>query len=432
MIQQRAAGILLHITSLPSVGAVGDLGPAAREFVDFLARAGQAVWQILPLGPTIHGNSPYSCYSAFAGNPLLVSISDLAQDGLLSSAELSELSHAVPSANTRDCDYELARSVKGQALQRSHETFRLGNDQNLAAEFEQFRTKQADWLTDYALFAALMKSLGTDDWSQWDTAVIRRDEQALQSWRARLGTEIEFEEFVQFMFWRQWTKLRHYAHSRNVLLFGDMPIFVAHGSADVWSHQDLFHLDHRGRQTVVAGVPPDYFSTSGQLWGNPLYDWNRLAETGYDWWVRRFGWAFENFDLLRIDHFRGFESYWEVPAEATTAVGGRWVSGPGRAPFDAARNRLGDLPIVAEDLGLITDEVHELRADLDFPGMRVLQFGFDQPGDFYHRPDHYPEQCVAYTGTHDNHTLRSWYERQKRKPDVGGRIDEYLLTADHA
>lgn len=428
----RASGVLLHITSLPSDYGVGDLGPNAYRFVDFLERAGQQIWQILPLGPTIQANSPYSCYSAFAGNALLISPEQMVEQGLLNAEDI-ETAPLEPEAAS-NANFPHAFEVKWRLLAVANERFFGRPACAQIDEFESFCVSQRSWLDDFALYAALMKHFGTDQWFRWESGLVTRDPATLREWRVRLAKAIEFEQFVQYVFFSQWQQLRQYANRHNVRLFGDMPIFVAHGSADVWANQDIFALDELGIPTVVAGVPPDYFSKTGQLWGNPLYRWDRLAETNYAWWTRRFQSAFHMYDLLRIDHFRAFEAYWEVPASAPTAISGRWVPGPGAAPFDAAQRQLGELPIVAEDLGMITDAVHELRDQLRFPGMRVLQFGFDFEHDSFHRPESFPENSVAYTGTHDNSTIMGWYlDRQPpkgTKPDI---LDRYLdLTADEA
>ncbi|MFK7734513.1 MAG: 4-alpha-glucanotransferase [Pirellulaceae bacterium] len=432
---ERSAGILLHLTSLPvsfdtqeqpSVGTglrgvdfgVGDLGTSAYRFVDFLHDSGQHVWQVLPLGPTAWGDSPYSSYSAFAGNPLLISPELLVSEGVLSLAEVSEeLAEAAsqPSDPTR-CDYARARRLKWSLIEKAHERYRVQAQCEQINEFESFCVKQRWWLDDFSLFAALRKNLGTDNWSQWESGLVRRDSRTLGEFREKLSREVELEQFAQYLFFSQWNSLRSYAAGKQVLLFGDMPIFVAYGSADVWANQSCFQLDDQGRPTRVAGVPPDYFSKTGQLWGNPLYDWETLRSKEHFWWVQRLRAAFEQFDILRIDHFRGFEAFWSVPASAKTAVSGEWVKGPGAEPFEASRSHLGELPIVAEDLGMITEEVHQLRDQLDFPGMRVLQFGFDNPDDVFHRPESYPENSVAYTGTHDNSTIMGWYrEGSKNK-----------------
>lgn len=415
----RASGVLLHITSLPSPFGVGDLGPDAYRFIDFLAQSGQRVWQILPLGPTTRGNSPYSCYSAFAGNPLLISPQLLVRDDLLSDEDLEPYARPTSArAVSHEADYGHAWRCKSALLEVAFNNFLARSTCERFDQFEAFCTTQRWWLDDFALFSALMKHFGTDDWCQWDAALVQRDPATMVAWRERLAQQIEYEQFVQFIFRSQWEGVKNYAQAHHVKLFGDMPIFVAHGSADVWAHQNLFWLLPDGKPQFMAGVPPDYFSKTGQLWGNPLYHWERLRETNYRWWIQRFQNAFELYDLLRIDHFRGFEAYWEVPAGAATAIKGRWAPGPGSAPFHAAEKVLGDLPIVAEDLGMITEAVHALRDELDFPGMRVLQFGFDDEHDTFHRPESYPIHSAAYTGTHDNSTLMGWYlDRQTTKTE---------------
>ncbi|MFO0944086.1 MAG: 4-alpha-glucanotransferase [Pirellulales bacterium] len=423
----RSSGILLHITSLPSEYGIGDLGENAYHFVDFLADAGQSIWQILPLSPTIQCNSPYSSYSAFAGNTLLISPTKLLKDGFLRPEDVAELDE-VPSGS--QADFEAATKIKNEMLAVSFERFRLSSQCSLIDDFEAFCTTQQWWLNDFALFASLIRHFGNDNWVTWDIGLVQRQRDSLIHWRKTLEREIEREQFAQYLFFKQWQQLKDYANSRGVRLFGDMPIFVSHGSADVWANQSLFSLDENGRRTVVAGVPPDYFSETGQLWGNPLYRWDRLAETDYRWWVQRIRAAFQMFDLLRIDHFRGFEAYWEVSASAENAINGQWVKGPGSKLFEAVRRHLGDLAIVAEDLGLITEEVHQLRNEFEFPGMRVFEFGFDDAEGF-HRPDNFPANSVAYTGTHDNDTLMGWYHaRQEKKAATGDRdiLDRFLSS----
>jgi 4-alpha-glucanotransferase len=371
---------------------------------------------MLPLGPTTQCDSPYSCYSAFAGNPLLISPEDLVSDGILTHDDLATI-HVNGQAAATQANYPFATSSKTALLKRAFDRFRDSSSCSALDDFEAYCTQNRWWLDDFSLFAALMKHLGTDHWPSWPEGLVRRDSRVMGEYRSQLAREVEFEQFVQYLFSRQWQGLKTYANERGVQLFGDMPIFVAHGSADVWANQSIFALQETGEPKLIAGVPPDYFSKTGQLWGNPLYDWEHLAETNYEWWTKRLRVAFEYFDLLRIDHFRGFEAYWEVPYGAKTAVSGRWVKGPGTLPFDAARAELGHLPIIAEDLGLITDEVHALREALAFPGMRVLQFGFDSHDDFFHRPETYPEDSVAYTGTHDNSTIVGWMNERKNRQD---------------
>lgn len=413
---QRSSGILLHITSLPSEFGIGDLGEGSFRFVDFLQASGQSIWQVLPLSPPAYGDSPYSSYSAFAGNPMIISPNGLARDGLLSTTELC-ISNKCSSDKV---DYACARNQKLPLLEKAYANFRKSTDLALDDKYRFFCKENEFWLEDYARFTALAEQFGTANWSQWDKDVANREPAALKAWDEKLAVEIDFVKFLQFTFSSQWSILKSYANSHGVQIFGDMPIFVAYESSDVWANQDLFFLDEDGRQTVVAGVPPDYFSETGQRWGNPLYRWDRIAETNYEWWTNRFRAAFENFDLMRIDHFRGFESYWEVQADCPTAIDGKWQPGPGAAPFLAAQLELGELPIIAEDLGMITDEVHALRDQLDFPGMRVFQFGFDDEKDPYHRPEGYPAHSAAYTGTHDNDTIMGWYaaRRQQRDDDV--------------
>lgn len=437
---QRSAGVLLHITSIPSSFGIGDLGASSRRFVEFLHRAGQKIWQVLPLGPTVTLNSPYSCYSAFAGNPLLISLEDLVEDELLSQAQLEQYHHSFLSGlneeelpaghnvskEVSECKFELATAVKTQALQDAFANFRAKTSCEVVDHFEGFCTHNRFWLDDFALFAALMQHFGTPNWIEWDPALVRREPEALGHWKQTLAKEFEYEQFVQYLFFKQWNRLRECARVCDVQLFGDMPIFVSHGSADVWANQKFFCLEPDGKPYVVAGVPPDYFAKDGQLWGNPLYNWNTLAEHQYSWWTDRFRVAFQMFDLLRIDHFRGFEAYWEVPASAKTARSGQWVKGPCAEPFRAAEAALGKLPIIAEDLGMITDEVHSLRDELQFPGMRVFQFGFDQVVDDYHRPNSYPEISAAYTGTHDNATIAEWLDDHREQEVFGQLMAEYL------
>ncbi|SRR6056297_1377230 len=420
----RSAGILLHITSLPSPDGIGDLGQPAHAFVDFLAAAGQRVWQILPLGPPAEGNSPYSAFSAFAGNPLLISLPGLIEEGLLSTTDVPP-SAALATASDR-VDYTAVAAYKLPRLRTAFENFQQHASTSLRAELATFCTENAWWLTDYCRFESLMLHFGNPDWTTWDPDLVQRSEVAIANWDRQLEASIEYSRFVQFLFDRQWKRLKKYANERDIQMYGDMPIFVAHESADVWANQRLFTLNQVGEPELVAGVPPDYFSATGQLWGNPLYRWDVLETENYAWWTSRFGAALRHFDLLRVDHFRGFESYWEIPADAETAVAGQWRPGPGEKPFLAARAELGELPIIAEDLGLITDEVHQLRERLGFPGMRVLQFGFATEEDAFHRPSHYPPHSVAYTGTHDNDTLMGWY--RQREPIAAGidPLEAYL------
>ena len=401
----RASGILLHPTSLPGRHGIGDLGPSAYQFVDFLVAAEQRLWQILPLGPTGYGDSPYASFSAFAGNPLLVSPQLLVEDGLLPAVALDETVGGRPDR----VDYDAVTAARLNLLRRAFERFRAAGAATLRAEFEAFRETERAWLDDYTLFMALREAHGGVSWSEWSPDIRSREAAALAGWRERLADDISARAFAQWQFFRQWRALRAYANQRQVRVIGDLPIFVAYDSADAWSNPDLFYLDEQGRPTVVAGVPPDYFSATGQLWGNPLYRWDRLAATNYDWWIRRFQATFALVDITRIDHFRGFAAYWEVPASEKTAVNGRWRPGPGAALFEAVRTAIGPLPIIAEDLGLITPDVLELRDRLDFPGMAVLQFAFGGDATNPYLPHSLRENLVVYTGTHDNDTTRGWH-----------------------
>ena len=406
----------MHITSLPGPSPIGDIGPEAFHFIDFLEAAGQSVWQILPTGPTTAGNSPYSAFSAFAGNPLLISIERLKQDGHLDGNE-----NFAMQVGQNKVDYQAARQQKLAALEKAFSSFRQrsNSEREELDRYTEFCHRNAWWLDDFALFSSLMHQTGHSDWCRWETPIRMRDPQALAAKRSELAGRFEYERFVQYLFFSQWCQLKSYANERGIQLFGDMPIYVSHQSCDVWSNQSLFELDDAGQPTLVAGVPPDYFSETGQLWGNPIYRWDAMRESGYEWWIRRFEEAFRVFDLLRVDHFRGFEAYWQVPHGEKTAINGQWVKGPGAAPFRAAQERLGELPIIAEDLGLITKEVIELRDQLAFPGMRVLQFGFDSKDDDTHRPDAFTENSIAYTGTHDNDTIVGWYlARANRSEDL--------------
>ena len=401
-LDRRRSGVLLHPSSLPAPYGIGDLGPTAVDFLNYLARAKQSLWQVLPLGPTGFGDSPYASPSAFAGNPLLIAPQPLVDHGLLTQDDLAELA----GLSADHVDFGQLLPLKRQVLQTA---FQRGG-RPTGQEFDQFRAAQANWLDDFALFSAL-KDHHEGDWTEWPGELRDRQPEALSAAREILAEQIDFHVFCQFVFFEQWRQLRAQAHERGIAIVGDIPVFVAHDSADVWAHQGLFKLDERGSPIVAAGVPPDYFSATGQLWGNPLYEWNAMGATGYDWWIKRFRHLLELVDLVRIDHFRGFEAAWEVPAGATMAVVGQWVKGPGAAVFEAIGSALGGQPpVIAEDLGLITDEVRELLRSTGFPGMKVLQFAFGEEADNPYLPHNYADpNCVVYTGTHDNDTTRGWY-----------------------
>ncbi|HET9886553.1 MAG TPA: 4-alpha-glucanotransferase, partial [bacterium] len=410
----RASGILLHPTSLPGPGGIGDLGPPAQRFLERIAAAGPSIWQVLPWGPTGYGNSPYQSTSAFAGNPLLISPRVLHEEGLLP-AEEKERVESVGTAGR--VDYPAVIAAREKILRAAHERFSRGEGAEAAKRrqrFERFREEQRAWLEDYALYSAIRASQQGRSWVEWPADLALRRKDALDRAGNELADAIRFVEHVQFFFFEQWAKVHTRANELGIRILGDVPIFVAPDSADVWARREIFDLEESGRPRVVAGVPPDYFSANGQLWGNPLFKWDELGARGFDWWIERLRHALRLADLVRIDHFRGFEAYWEIPAQQKTAIVGRWVKGPGRSLFDALVAALGKLPIVAEDLGEITDEVHALRDALGFPGMRVLQFGFGENArEALHAPHNFERRCVAYTGTHDNDTTRGWFEGGK-------------------
>jgi 4-alpha-glucanotransferase len=403
---RRIAGVLLHPTSLPGKYGIGDLGDEVISFLDWMASAGMHLWQVLPLNPPGYGNSPYGCLSSVAGNPLMISPQRLLADGLL----LAESVANVPAFPTDHVQFANVARWKTAVLRDAWKRYESHPPPELRRALGHFEAEEREWLDDFALFMALKERAGGSPWWQWDVPLARRDAAAIRKTRRELNDELRFHKFAQFLFFRQWAAVREAAHARGIRIMGDVPIYVAGDSADVWANRELFQLDENGEPVVVAGVPPDYFSSTGQRWGNPLYRWDALKETGYHWWITRIRTNLELADLVRLDHFRGFAAYWEIPASEPTAVHGRWMPGPGIALFDALRKAIGDLPLVAEDLGFITEEVHELRHATRLPGMRILQFGFGQP-DSPHLPHRYEEHTVVYTGTHDNDTARGWFER---------------------
>lgn len=402
----RATGILLHPTSLPGPHGIGDLGPAAERWIEWLQQAGCTLWQVLPLGPTGYGDSPYQSFSAFAGNPLLINLERLAADGLLTDEDLASL----PPFPAQWVEFGAVIPNRQRLLAAAFRRFQQGEGRHLQQGFLSFREVQSSWLEDYALFMALKAEHGGAPWTSWEPELARREPQALNDAGIRLAVSVDDERFRQFLFFRQWSAIRDLARSRGLTLIGDIPIFVAHDSADVWSHPELFQLDDAGRPAVVAGVPPDYFSPTGQLWGNPLYRWDVMQADGYSWWIARFRVVLEMVDVVRLDHFRGFEAYWEVPGDATIAERGRWVPGPKEGFLRAVRRGLGGLPLIAEDLGEITPGVTALRDQFELPGMKILQFAFEGDPDHPFLPHNYPQRCVAYTGTHDNDTAVGWYQ----------------------
>ena len=401
----RSSGIILHPSSLPSPDGIGDLGPEAFRWVNFISDAGCSHWQVLPLGPTGYGDSPYQCFSAFAGNPYLVSPALLRDEGLLTRADLADRP-----------DFPLDKVLFGDVIQwkltlldRAFARFQANPSQALQSEFNQFLDSEAHWLNDFALFMALKEANGGGSWKDWPDALRQRESAALQAFEAENAASVDKQKFRQFLFFRQWQALHQYARQKGITVIGDVPIFVSYDSADAWSHPELFFFDKKGLPTVVAGVPPDYFSATGQLWGNPLYNWPVHLESGYAWWLQRMQAALKLYDFIRLDHFRGFAGYWEVQYGKPTAEFGRWVKGPGAQFFTALKNSLGNLPIIAEDLGEITPDVIELREQFNLPGMKILQFSFGGDADDAFLPHNYPVNCIAYTGTHDNDTSVGWY-----------------------
>ena len=424
---ERASGLLLHPTSLPGRFGIGEFSDYAYRFVDFLANAGQRLWQVLPLGPTGYGDSPYQCFSAFAGNPLLISLNELARGGALPAGSLD----ASPNFPVDRVDYGPVIQYKLGRLHASFHHFEANATPEQRSAFDAFCVVNARWLDDYALFMALKDAHQGRVWNTWEKDIARHESQAVEHWRAKLANECRAYQYFQFQFFKQWGSVKQYANERGIRVIGDIPIFVAFDSADAWANRDQFYFDEDGNSTVIAGVPPDYFSPTGQRWGNPLYRWDVMQQRGFDWWIERCRSAFSLYDYVRIDHFRGFEAYWEVPASEPTAIKGRWVNAPGHelfraiegalrtspttsppAPLLRGEGRKGEgsgLPILAEDLGLITPEVEALRDAFHFPGMRVLQFAFVADTKSSYLPHNYIPSCVAYSGTHDNNTTVGWF-----------------------
>ena len=402
--EYRASGLLLHVTSLPSPYGIGDLGPQAFSFVDRLHDAGQRYWQSLPVGPTGYGNSPYQSLSSFAGNALLISPEALILDGLLQARDCERhLASAL-------VDYDSITASKQQLLERAWTRFEAGERKDLRPAYETFCSQQASWLEDYALFQALKIKHNNAYYLEWPEELVQRRPKALADARNELASQIDQVRFAQFLLARQADQLKEYAHAKGVRLIGDLPFFVSPDSSDVWARPEFFLLDEQRRPRLVAGVPPDYFSSQGQLWGNPVYNWDALRSTGYRWCIERLSALLGHVDLIRLDHFRGFAAAWHVPAGAPTAQSGQWVAGPGANFFQAMERELGRLPFIAEDLGLITPDVEGLRDQFQLPGTRVLQFAFDGHADNPYLPDNFVSNAVVYTGTHDNATTREWYE----------------------
>ena len=418
----RVSGLLLHPTSFPSRFGIGDLGTEAYQFVDFLVASGQQIWQILPLGPTGYGDSPYQCFSAIAGNPLLISPEVLHGVGLLTDDDL----HSYPELPLA-IDFGWVIHAKLLLLRKAFYIFKEQAPPEHRQAFDAF-CQSADWLEDYALFRAIKDAHSGVSWTEWEPPIAQRKPEAIEHWQKQLADEILFHQFLQFEFAQQWATLKDYASGKGIQIMGDLPIYVAHDSAEVWAHPEYFCLDEDGEPTLMAGVPPDYFSPTGQLWGNPIYDWERLEADRFQWWVQRFQALLDCVDLIRIDHFRGFESYWAVKQGETTAINGEWMQAPGEALFDRLAEVLGKLPMIAEDLGMITPEVEALRDKFDFPGMKIIQFAFDSdPGNPYLTFNYVPNS-VVYTGTHDNNTTVGWYHERSHEDQE--KVRRYLGCAE--
>jgi len=425
MNQERMSGVLLHVTSLPSRGGVGDFGPAAYAFVDFLAAAKQRLWQVLPLNPPGYGSSPYSALSAFAGNPALISLERLAEEGWIAMERVEEWARLeeAPALKTADLVAVAARKLPlieeaaGNFLDRAGDAAR--------ARFQNFCQENMSWLPEYASFNVLRRRFGSVSWNQWPEEYALRKHDALAALLTEQGRELAVEQAVQFFFDEQWRALRAYCAERKIQILGDVAIFVNYDSADVWTHPELFELDEKGSMVRVSGVPPDYYSATGQRWGNPLYRWGEMKERGFDWWVARVRRSLTLYDMVRLDHFRGFEAYWSIAEEEATAIHGLWVKAPGIELFDRLKEVFGELPFIAEDLGLITPEVVELREHFGMPGMRILQFGFSDRGAHIYLPHQYVPNTVAYTGTHDNDTTLGWW-RSGATAEERAHVERYL------
>lgn len=430
MMKERKSGVLLHISSLPGSEGIGTTGKEAYRFIDFLRDTGQKYWQILPLGPVGAGNSPYQCFSAFAGDPMYIDLENLVYEGLLDSDDLSEL----PRFRKKKVQYKQVRAFKYDKLQKAFKKFSKNALAGFDLEYYRFLDEHAWWLNDYALFMSAREEFGTKSWHDWDRKFKHRHEKALSNTGEKLAVEVDFHKFLQFFFFRQWFQLKSYANECGVGIIGDLPLYVSGESSDVWANTDIFLLDEDLQPTEVGGVPPDYFSETGQLWGNPVFNWPRLKEREYDWWMARLHFNLNMFNRVRIDHFRGLESYWSIPAGEKTAINGRWVPAHGYEMLDLLRSQIGDLPFIAEDLGIITPEVDRLRENFKLPGMKVLQFAFTTDASHEALPHNHERNCVVYTGTHDNDTTLGWLrtlageERAMVQRYIGDEIREIPLS----
>jgi 4-alpha-glucanotransferase len=402
--RNRTSGILLHITSLPGREGIGTLGKNACKWIDFIRETNQRIWQILPLGPVGFANSPYNCFSAFAGNPLMIDLQLLAEEDLLSEKNLM----GIPRFDTRNANFQAIEKWKTPLLRKACKNYYETRYDRYAGEYERYLDENGWWLNDYALFMAARTHFGNIPWQSWPDALKYRSGEGMAKYRQKLAPDIDYHIFLQFVFFRQWKRLHDYAKSSGIQILGDMPLYVGADSADVWANTDIFRLDSQLMPTTIAGVPPDYFSETGQLWGNPVFNWEKLREQEYHWWMARIHFNLRMFDLVRIDHFRGLESFWSVPATAENAINGEWLPAGGHEILRLLRSQIGELPLIAEDLGIITPEVEQLRQTFDLPGMKVLQFAFTSDEKNEHLPHNYDTNCLAYTGTHDNDTTWGW------------------------
>ena len=424
---ERSAGVIMHIASLPGKFGIGTFGKEAYEYVEFLYKSGMRYWQILPLGQTGYGDSPYQSFSAFAGNPYFIDFDILNDEGILSKAEYINENYG---DNEEYIDYGILFNIKYIVLRRAYENFKKSHNFLLKEYFESFKEENNWWLDNYSLYMAVKGKFNLASWQEWDDDIKKRRPEAIELYRNELSDEIEFWSFIQFLFFKQWNELKSYANEKGIKIIGDMPIYVAEDSADVWSNPEAYLIYEETLKPIsIAGCPPDAFSETGQLWGNPLYDWNYMEKTGYKWWIKRVEESLKIYDVVRIDHFRGFESYWEIPYGDTTAINGEWVKGPGIKLFNAIKESLGEINVIAEDLGFLTNEVKEFLEETGFPGMKVLQFAFDEREESNYLPHTYTNNCIAYTGTHDNDTFRGWFELTGNKSDVK-YCKEYLALTE--
>jgi 4-alpha-glucanotransferase len=422
MLKERLSGVLLHPTSLPGKYGIGTLGKAAFDFIDFLVRSKQRYWQILPLGPTGYADSPYQCFSSHAGNPNLIDLDLLVKSRLLHEDDLADYPHF----DDQKIDYEAVQQTRLPLLKKAFQSFSLYADNVEKLAYRNFLKNQSKWINDYALFRAIKANRHQNPWHQWEDPLKKREPEALKAIQTLLHEEIDFHKFMQFLFFRQWLAVKEYAHNHKVKIIGDIPLYVALDSADAWANPEIFEFDSDLNPIRVGGVPPDYFSETGQLWGNPLFRWDVLKETGYRWWIDRIKTNLFLYDIIRIDHFRGFAAYWAVPYTEKTAIKGEWIDCPGKDFFDALRVEFGDLPIIAEDLGVITPDVEELRDSFNLPGMKILQFAFDSSEANDYIPHNYIKNCIVYTGTHDNDTVAGWFKNATE--DDRKYVLDYLQT----